>query len=535
MRGTRGANFVFFAALAIFFIGAIAPILFVLLKAFFSPGISSTFAQVLSGGNRQWVLLKNTLGVSLGASLGSILLGAPLAFLLSRVSFPGRSLFLLVYPLPILIPSYVHTICWIYLLGSSGWASQLLPGLSPFFGDIYGSWGAIWVLILSYYPVVTLLSYVGFVQMDIDLENAARLQAGTIHSLWSVTWKLAQPAILCGGLFVFIFSLSNFGVPSMLRVQVYSMEVLYQFSNLQRTDQAAVFAFPLLFLSLLALMGMQHMEKDPRYVLSSSLKRCTLLGPVRCKWLLSVFVLFLHILSVFLPLCVLLRMAGHWENYLAAISNARQDILISFWSSVSAATITLMIGGILALMVWSVSAREGRWLEKICLLSFAFPAAAAGIGMIVLWNRGSFFEMVYTSLGFLLIAYFCRYVSFAFKPVWMVLQYIDHSFDESAQVSGISWWRRLLTILTPLSRKGLLAGWFLVYLFSITDLDTTLLVHPPGKGTLPVRIFNLLHFGRQEWVGALCIVLIALTLVPYMGAVLWGSKEAHAHFGMPTR
>lgn len=534
MRRSRGAKVVFFASLSIFFIGALAPILYILIKAFFSEGISSTFSQILSEGNRQWSLLKNTLIISLGASLGSILLGAPLAFLLSRVSFPGRSLFLILYPLPILIPSYIHTICWIYLLGSSGWISQLLPGLSPFFGDIYGYWGTIWVLILSYYPMVTLLSYVGFSQMDADLENAARIQASSIRTLWNITWKLAQPAILCGGLFVFIFSLSNFGVPSMLRVQVYSMEVFYQFSNLQRMDQAAVFAFPLLFLSLLALMGIQHMERDPRFTSSSSLRKCNLFALGRWKWVLSVFVLILHILSVFLPLGVLLNLAGHWENYLAALSNARQDILISFWSSVSAASGTLIIGGILAFMVWSTSSKEGRWLEKICLLSFAFPAAAVGIGIISLWNRGGFFQWIYSSLWVLMIAYFCRYISFAFKPVWMVIKYIDHSLDESGQVSGLPWWRRFIYILTPLSMKGLLVAWFLVYLFSITDLDTAILVHPPGKGTLPVRIFNLLHFGRQEWVGALCIVLIALTILPYMAVALWGPKEADAHFRMPS-
>jgi iron(III) transport system permease protein len=116
----------------------------------------------------------------------------------------------------------------------------------------------------------------------------------------------------------------------------------------------------------------------------------------------------------------------------------------------------------------------------------------------------------------------------------MVIKYIDHSLDESGQMGGLPWWRRFVYILSPLSMKGLLVAWFLVYLFSITDLDTAILVHPPGKGTLPVRIFNLLHFGRQEWVGALCIVLIALTILPYMAVALWGSKEADAHFRMPS-
>ena len=527
MIHTKETKLIFFACLFILFVGALLPILYVLFKAIVSSGNLFALSQAFMTGNRQWSLLKNTLSISLGTSIGSIFLGAPLAFFLSRVSFPGRSLFLLIFPISLLIPPYVHTICWSHVLESYGWISKLLPTPGPSPGDKNGLLLSIWIMVLAYYPIVTLLSYIGFSQMDANLEDAGRIQAGATRVSRCITWKLARPAILSGGLFVFIFALSNFGVPSMLGVQVYSLEVFYQFSTLHRMDQAAVFALPLLFLSLSALFGINRFEKDPRFTIETSTRKCRPFVLDKGKWLVSGLILFLHALSVFLPIKVLLEMAGPWENYLAAISNARHDILVSFWTSAAAASFTLTIGGILAFMVWSIRTKVGSWLEKICILSFAFPAVGVGIGIIGLWNREGLFQWVYSSILILIIAYFCRYVSFAFKPVRIAMSYIDFSVNESAQVIGIPWWQRLSRLLAPISIKGLMVSWFFVYLFSITDLGMAILVHPPGKGTMPIRIFNLLHFGRQEWVGALCLVLIALVILPYSILILWDRKEKY--------
>ena len=524
---------VFFACVFIFFGGALLPVFYMIINALFSIGDSSLIAEIASEKDRYWSLMRNTLSISIGTAVASILLGAPLAFILSRVSFPMRSAFLLIYPLPLLIPPYVHTICWIDLLGKSGWFSRLTPSLSSS-EYLYSPLGVIFILTLSYYPLVALISYIGFSMMNRELEDAARIHANRMRSLWNITWKLAMPSILIGGLFIFILSLSGFGVPSMLRVNVYSLDVFYQFSTLHRVYHASLSVLPLLLLSFVALILIHGMEKNPRFLISTSCRKGDLINTGRWRWFIFPSVLFLHMISVFLPISVLLGMAGKWDNYLSAISNARQDILISFWSSLIASTGTVLIGGILAVSIWYISSKKGEWLERISILSFAFPAAATGIGIIELWNREGIFQVVYSSIFILIIAYFCRYISFAFKPVWMTIKYIDCSLDESAQVAGIPWWKRIFHITAPLSMKGIVGAWFLVYFFSLSDLDISLLVHPPGKGTLPVRIFNLLHFGRQEWVAALCIILIALTVLPYIILNLWGFRESNVSPGMSS-
>jgi len=57
-----------------------------------------------------------------------------------------------------------------------------------------------------------------------------------------------------------------------------------------------------------------------------------------------------------------------------------------------------------------------------------------------------------------------------------------------------------------------MAGFYLVFILSFGELGTTLLVIPPGTETIPIKIFNLMHYGADQMVAALCLILIAIIL-----------------------
>ena len=91
--------------------------------------------------------------------------------------------------------------------------------------------------------------------------------------------------------------------------------------------------------------------------------------------------------------------------------------------------------------------------------------------------------------------------------------------EEAAQVAGAGWFRRLVFIVAPLARRGLLAGWLVGYIFSLRDTGITMLVYPAGYETLPVRIFTLMANGSPRLIAALCMIMITATLLPV--GILW--------------
>lgn len=88
---------------------------------------------------------------------------------------------------------------------------------------------------------------------------------------------------------------------------------------------------------------------------------------------------------------------------------------------------------------------------------------------------------------------------------------VDPSLEEAATTFGASRWRRYRQIVWPLAAPGLFAGAIIVFIWSLTDLGTPLLV---GFHTaMPVKIFSMVADVKQNPVGfALVVFVVALTV-----------------------
>ena len=182
---------------------------------------------------RQLTLFFKTLLLASGATVFSLLIGVPLAFLLARTDVYGRNIWQWLYLLPLCIPPYLHAVTWICLLNEKGpintfmmkWFHLKAPLI-----NIYGISGSMAVLTLSYFPFIVLLTLSGFRTMDQRLEDAARLNHRPFRTMQKVTLPLISPYIFSGAVFVFIFALFNYGVPALLRVHTYPVEIFARFS-----------------------------------------------------------------------------------------------------------------------------------------------------------------------------------------------------------------------------------------------------------------------------------------------------------------
>jgi iron(III) transport system permease protein len=79
------------------------------------------------------------------------------------------------------------------------------------------------------------------------------------------------------------------------------------------------------------------------------------------------------------------------------------------------------------------------------------------------------------------------------------------------------WFRVAGRITLPLISTGILSGFFISFILAMGDLGVTLLVVPPGSATLPVKIFNFMHYGAEAMVAALCLIQLSLQLLVSVG------------------
>ncbi len=97
------------------------------------------------------------------------------------------------------------------------------------------------------------------------------------------------------------------------------------------------------------------------------------------------------------------------------------------------------------------------------------------------------------------------------------LSRIDHRLLEAARSCGAGPWTRLWRITLPLLRPGLFAGGVIVFIWSLTELGTPLLLD--YHRVTPVQIYAGLAAARTDAMPfALAVVLLALSALSYVGA-----------------
>ena len=78
--------------------------------------------------------------------------------------------------------------------------------------------------------------------------------------------------------------------------------------------------------------------------------------------------------------------------------------------------------------------------------------------------------------------------------------------------------------MAPSLRGSLCAGFVLVFVFAMRDLDSAILV-PAANKTAIFRVFNGVHFGRDSYVASLALLLVFAILLPGLLWTLFARKR----------
>lgn len=207
------------------------PLLVFLALAFYYP-LGFTIAQSLTDthghptlhyfvaflGSRQgWWTLGLTLLLAALATVVSLLLCLPLAFLLRRRFFGiGAVRFLMM--VPITIPALVGALGLLILYDRTGWVNALLVrGLHLFSSPVpidYTIGGLVLFYVWMFFPYGALVIAAALGGMDPAVEEAARVcGAPPWRVLVSLTLPLLRPALLAGSIMIFLQCFGAFSVP----------------------------------------------------------------------------------------------------------------------------------------------------------------------------------------------------------------------------------------------------------------------------------------------------------------------------------
>jgi putative spermidine/putrescine transport system permease protein len=159
-----------------------------------------------------------TFWMSALVSVICVLIGAPEAYVLSRMRNPWRSVLLLVVLAPLLVSVVVRAFGWSMLLGPEGLVNGLLKtiGIGPV-KMLYTETAVIIALVHVMLPFMVIPVWTSLQKLDPGVENAAlSLMASPLTVLRRIVLPQVMPGILSGSLIVFGLSASSFAIPGLL-------------------------------------------------------------------------------------------------------------------------------------------------------------------------------------------------------------------------------------------------------------------------------------------------------------------------------
>ncbi len=196
------------------------------------------------------------------ATLFSLLLGVPLAYLLTRVPFPGRRLVAGIMELPVVVPHPVAGIALLLFLGRQSPIGRVLAQAGLEIVNHVG--GIVAGMLFVSAPIVVSAAREAFRSVDPKLERVARTLGDTgWQAFRRVTLPLAGRGVLAGAVLGWARSVSEFGSIVILTFNPKVASILiYDRFTLFGLPAAVPAAVVLLLLALAVFLLVQMIASD---------------------------------------------------------------------------------------------------------------------------------------------------------------------------------------------------------------------------------------------------------------------------------
>lgn len=521
------------------------PVLFVLSSIFTNSAAvwNHLAATVLPG------YILNSLLLIIGVGIGVLLLGVSSAWLVTMCRFPASRLFEWGLLLPLAAPAYILAYVYTEWLDFYGPVQTLLRDTfgwnsidEYWFPNIRSVWGAIFLLSLTLYPYVYLLTRVAFLeQSTCTLEASRSLGCSPWKSFYSIALPLARPSIMAGLALALMETLNDFGTVQYFGVDTFTTGIYRTWFGMgERIAASQLAAVLMLFILGLILVELWSRRQAQYYQTGNRFQALNQFKLKGFRGILASFIcLFPIILGFLIPSGILLQMT--LEN-LDTLFNS--EFLNYALHSLTLATISGLLAVLIALiMAYGVRLNSNalmRLSTRIAAMGYAVPGSVIAVGILIPIGRldnaiDAFMKSTFgiaTGLLFsgtimaLIYAYLVRFLAVSLGAVESSLSKIKPNLDEAARSLGYGATRTLIKVHTPMMWSGLLTAGMLTFVDVMKELSATLVIRPFNFDTLAIRVYNLASDERLSEAAAPALAIVAVGIIP---VIFLSLKIAQSH------
>lgn len=471
--------------------------------------------------------LFNSFSVTLCVTVLAVLIGAPLAYLMSAFRIRGKRFLEVLIIISMLSPPFIGAYSWILLCGRSGVITRFFGDMGIQLPTIYGFSGILLVFTLKLYPFIYLYVSGALKNIDISLSEAAEsLGCGPIKKIFTIVLPLITPTILAGSLLVFMNALADFGTPMLIGEGFVVMPVLIYSEFVGEMGGQANFAAALSTIMVIITCGIFLWQK---YVVNRKSFTMSALHPMKPApirgWkagLAYPLVYGLVLLSIIPQVTVIytsflktdgavFRPGFSLDSYESIFRNLGSAIANTYLFGLMAIAIIVVLGMLIAYLSTRRRNLVTSLIDTFTMFPYIIPGSVLGITLLLAFNKpplvlsGTFLIMV--------IAFVVRRLPYTLRSSAAILYQISPSVEEASISLGCSPVKTFFRVTAVMMLPGVMAGAVLSWITVINELSSSVILYTGGTRTMSVAIYTEVIRASYGTAAALSAILTVTTVI----------------------
>jgi iron(III) transport system permease protein len=485
----------------------------------------------------------NSVWVSSLVTLVTIPLAFTFAYALTRSCMPFKAWLRNIALVPILAPSLLAAISFIFWFGNQGLLKPLLGN-----GQIYGAPGIVASLIFATFPHALMILVTALSLTDARLYEAADALGTTRRrKFFTITIPGAKYGLISAAMVVFTYALSDFGIPKVIggNFNMLATDIFKLVIGQQDFAKGAVVAIILLAPVAVTYLVDAYVQKRQSAQLSARSvpyvprpARAFDLSMAAFCWLLALLMLAVLGMAIYASFVKL------WPyNFSLSLDHYRLGLIdggvfasylhslaLAFWCA-TLGTVFIFVTAYLLEKTRGLDAWR-PFVRLMAVLPMGVPGMVLGLGYIFFFVRaGNPLHFLYGTMAILAINTVVHYYSSSHLTAVTALKQIDNEFESVSASLKVPFWRTFLRVTVPVCLPTALDISRYLFVNAMTTVSAVVFLYSPSTVLASVAIVNLDEagdIGPAAAMASLIVVTSAAVCGAYFLLQHWLDKRTQA-------
>jgi iron(III) transport system permease protein len=465
----------------------------------------------------------NTLAFAGLTTFLTVPLAFAFAYAIQRSCIPVKWLWRNIALIPILAPSLLAALSFIYLFGNQGWLKAVLPwfGLTT----IYGLPGMVLAMTFSAFPHAVMIMFAALSLSDARLYEAADSMA---TSEWrkfvTITLPGARYGLISAAMVVFTMAVSEFGVPKVIgaNYSVLAIDIYKQVIGQQNFQIGAVVGLILLVPALVAFVIDHAVRARQKALLSArSVAYEAHPAPMRDRLLLAFVLLMSAAMLLVIGMAVFGSFVKVWPYNLSFTLNhytygfEEAGVEHAYWNS-------LIVAGWCALFGAAITFAGAYWMEKtrgfnalrpvvqlMAMMPMAVPGMVLGIGYILFFNYpANPLNFLYGTMAILVLSTVIHFYSSSHLTAVTALKQLDNEFEAVSASLKVPFYKTFWRVTVPVCLPSIIDISRYYFVNAMTTISAVVFLYSPKTMLASISIVQLDEAGAIGSAAAMATLIV---------------------------